>query len=47
MRWFVFYFALALPLAFTQATAGDNFEICYFDLSGQPDSDFQSQEALF
>ena len=40
MRWFVFYFALALSLAFTQATAEDNFEICYFDLSGQPDSDF-------
>ena len=37
MRWFVFWCVLAWFPAFTQA---QKLELCYFDLSGQPDNKF-------
>ena len=40
MRWFVVFSAFAVFPAFSNAASSEKFELCYFDMSGVPDSKF-------
>ena len=40
MRWFVVFFAFFVFPAFSDSAPSDKFELCYFDMSGVPDSKF-------